>query len=54
MDTHTAREAVFLCLEESMGAAEQVEIRGEKGGSSKPKSPVEASDSLRSTTWQSC
>jgi predicted phage tail protein len=32
-----------------MGAAEQIEIHGEKGGSSKPKSPVEASDSLRST-----
>ncbi|WP_085747290.1 phage tail protein [Pseudomonas sp. R45(2017)] len=32
-----------------MGAAEQIEIYGEKGGSSKPKSPVEASDSLRST-----
>jgi predicted phage tail protein len=32
-----------------MGAAEQIDIHGEKGGSSKPKSPVEASDSLRST-----
>jgi len=32
-----------------MGAVEQIEIYGEKGGSSKPKSPVEASDSLRST-----
>lgn len=32
-----------------MGAAEQIEVYGEKGGSSKPKSPVEASDSLRST-----
>lgn len=32
-----------------MGAAAQIEIRGEKGGSSKPKSPIEASDSLRST-----
>ncbi|PIF53500.1 putative phage tail protein [Pseudomonas sp. 29] len=32
-----------------MGAAEQMEIHGEKGGSSKPKSPTEASDSLRST-----
>jgi predicted phage tail protein len=32
-----------------MGAAEKIEIHGEKGGSSKPKSPVEASDSLRST-----
>ena len=32
-----------------MGAAKQIEIHGEKGGSSKPKSPVEASDSLRST-----
>ncbi|AZD93007.1 MULTISPECIES: host specificity protein J [Pseudomonas] len=32
-----------------MGAAAQIEIRGEKGGSSKPKSPTEANDSLRST-----
>jgi len=32
-----------------MGAVQQIEIYGEKGGSSKPKSPVEASDSLRST-----
>ncbi|WP_223630223.1 host specificity protein J [Pseudomonas atacamensis] len=32
-----------------MGAAVQIDIRGEKGGSSKPKSPTEASDSLRST-----
>ncbi|AZE48264.1 Phage tail fiber protein [Pseudomonas chlororaphis] len=32
-----------------MGAAVQIEIRGEKGGSSKPKSPTEANDSLRST-----
>lgn len=32
-----------------MGAAAQIDIRGEKGGSSKPKSPTEASDSLRST-----
>jgi len=32
-----------------MGAAERIDIHGEKGGSSKPKSPVEASDSLRST-----
>ncbi|MFJ2324925.1 phage tail protein [Pseudomonas sp. NPDC087690] len=32
-----------------MGAAAQIEIHGEKGGSSKSKSPVEASDSLRST-----
>ncbi|NTZ93959.1 DUF1983 domain-containing protein [Pseudomonas koreensis] len=32
-----------------MGAAQQIEIHGEKGGSSKPKSPIEASDSLRST-----
>ncbi|KAB0502757.1 host specificity protein J [Pseudomonas lini] len=31
-----------------MGAA-QIDIHGEKGGSSKPKSPTEASDSLRST-----
>ncbi|MGA5718103.1 host specificity protein J [Pseudomonas atacamensis] len=32
-----------------MGAAAQIDIHGEKGGSSKPKSPTEASDSLRST-----
>jgi predicted phage tail protein len=32
-----------------MGAALQMDIHGEKGGSSKPKSPIEASDSLRST-----
>ncbi|MFJ2319183.1 host specificity protein J [Pseudomonas sp. NPDC087817] len=32
-----------------MGAAAQIDISGEKGGSSKPKSPTEASDSLRST-----
>ncbi|KAA5842238.1 host specificity protein J, partial [Pseudomonas chlororaphis] len=32
-----------------MGAAAQIEICGEKGGSSKPKSPTEANDSLRST-----
>lgn len=32
-----------------MGAAAKMEIYGEKGGSSKPKSPAEASDSLRST-----
>ncbi|AZD01401.1 host specificity protein J [Pseudomonas chlororaphis] len=32
-----------------MGAAAQIDIRGEKGGSSKPKSPTEANDSLRST-----
>lgn len=32
-----------------MGVAENIEIHGEKGGSAKPKSPVEASDSLRST-----
>jgi predicted phage tail protein len=32
-----------------MGAALQIEIHGEKSGSSKPKSPTEASDSLRST-----
>ena len=32
-----------------MGAAKKIEIYGEKSGSSKPKSPVEASDSLRST-----
>jgi predicted phage tail protein len=32
-----------------MGAALKMDIHGEKGGSSKPKSPVEASDSLRST-----
>lgn len=32
-----------------MGAAQKIDIHGEKGGSSKPKSPTEASDSLRST-----
>ncbi|WP_212625059.1 phage tail protein [Pseudomonas sp. PP3] len=32
-----------------MGAALEMDINGEKGGSSKPKSPSEASDSLRST-----
>ncbi|SDY31420.1 host specificity protein J [Pseudomonas sp. NFIX28] len=32
-----------------MGAAAQIDIHGEKGGSSKPKSPTEANDSLRST-----
>ena len=32
-----------------MGAAQKIDIHGEKGGESKPKSPTEASDSLRST-----
>jgi predicted phage tail protein len=32
-----------------MGAVEQIEIRGAKGGSSSPKTPTEAADSLRST-----
>ncbi|PBQ00344.1 host specificity protein [Pseudomonas congelans] len=32
-----------------MGAALKIDIHGEKGGSSSPKSPTEASDSLRST-----
>ncbi|HGM6313410.1 TPA: host specificity protein J, partial [Pseudomonas putida] len=32
-----------------MGVAEHVEIAGAKGGSSKPKTPVEAPDSLQST-----
>ncbi|WP_434676238.1 host specificity protein J [Pseudomonas sp. D3-10] len=32
-----------------MGAARKIDIHGEKGGSSKPKSPTEARDSLRST-----
>ncbi|WP_219268797.1 host specificity protein J [Pseudomonas sp. Xaverov 259] len=32
-----------------MSAAAQIDIHGEKGGTSKPKSPTEASDSLRST-----
>ncbi|KPY67249.1 Prophage PssSM-02, tail fiber/host specificity protein [Pseudomonas syringae pv. syringae] len=49
MRDHAAREAVFLCLEKSMGAALKIDIHGEKGGSSSPKSPTEASDSLRST-----
>ena len=32
-----------------MGAAQKLEIQGAKGGESKPKSPVESPDSLRST-----
>lgn len=32
-----------------MGAAQKLEIHGAKGGESKPKSPVESPDSLRST-----
>ncbi|MDD1966937.1 phage tail protein [Pseudomonas putida] len=32
-----------------MGAAERIDIHGAKGGSSNPKTPVEATDSLRST-----
>ncbi len=32
-----------------MGAAAKIDIHGSKGGESKPKSPTEASDSLRST-----
>lgn len=32
-----------------MGAAEQIDIRGAKGGSTSPKTPTEAADSLRST-----
>jgi len=32
-----------------MGAAHRLDIHGEKGGESKPKSPVEAPDSLQST-----
>jgi predicted phage tail protein len=32
-----------------MGAAEQIDIHGAKGGSSSPKAPTEAVDSLRST-----
>ncbi|CAI8906089.1 MULTISPECIES: phage tail protein [Pseudomonas syringae group] len=32
-----------------MGAALKIDIHGEKGGSTSPKSPTEASDSLRST-----
>ncbi|MCL6701184.1 host specificity protein J [Pseudomonas sp. T1.Ur] len=32
-----------------MGAAHKIDIYGEKGGSNKPKQPVEASDNLRST-----
>lgn len=32
-----------------MGAAEQIDIRGAKGGGSSPKTPTEAVDSLRST-----
>lgn len=41
--------AVFYCPEESMGPTLPPEIAGAKGGSSKPKTPVEAPDSLRST-----
>jgi predicted phage tail protein len=40
--------AVFLRLEESMGAAQKLDIVGAKGGSDKPKQPTEAPDSLRS------
>ncbi|RMQ73666.1 hypothetical protein ALP99_04675 [Pseudomonas syringae pv. tomato] len=36
-------------MEKSMGAALKIDIHGEKGGSTSPKSPTEASDSLRST-----
>ncbi|ROO33616.1 host specificity protein J [Pseudomonas sp. 7SR1] len=32
-----------------MGAAQTIDIRGAKGGSKKPKTPIEASDNLRST-----
>jgi predicted phage tail protein len=32
-----------------MGAAERIDITGAKGGSSSPKTPIEAADSLRST-----
>jgi predicted phage tail protein len=32
-----------------MGAARQIDIHGEKGGETSPKSPIEATDSLRST-----
>ncbi len=32
-----------------MGAAEKIDITGAKGGSSSPKAPTEATDSLRST-----
>jgi predicted phage tail protein len=32
-----------------MGAAQKIDIHGSKGGESKPKSPTETSDSLRST-----
>jgi predicted phage tail protein len=44
-----ADEAAFLCLEKSMGAAQHLDITGAKSGSSSTKTPVEASDSLRST-----
>jgi len=46
--TTAAHEAVFYCLEKSMGAAQQLDIYGAKGGSDKPKTPTEAPDSLRS------
>jgi predicted phage tail protein len=39
----------FLRLEKSMGAAARIHITGAKGGSSSPKAPLEAADSLRST-----
>jgi predicted phage tail protein len=44
-----AHEVVFFRLEESMGAVQKIDIHGAKGGESKPKSPTEVSDSLRST-----
>ena len=46
--TKTAHEAVFYCLEKSMGAARKIDVYGAKGGSDKPKTPIEAPDSLRS------
>jgi predicted phage tail protein len=39
----------FFCLEESMGAADHLEIVGAKGGESNPKTPVESPDTLSST-----
>ncbi|QOQ76406.1 hypothetical protein IMF22_04920 [Pseudomonas poae] len=42
-----ALEAVFYCLEESMGAVQKLGIYGAKCGSKKPKTPTEAPDSLR-------
>lgn len=49
MNTTNRLRAVFYCPEESMGAAEKIEVHGEKGGEKKTKNPVETPDSLQST-----